>query len=87
MKYLSILLIACLCLNVAAYAWVQSKEEADANYKKHRRIYNLQRCDMMINWPDVYNSDDCKEYRELREKCTPEARNNIPDCKFVTATK
>ena len=54
MKNLSILLIACLCLNVAAYAWVQSKEEADANYKKHRRIYNLQRCDMMINWRKMH---------------------------------
>lgn len=92
MKYLSILLIACLGLNVVAYGYGLTPEE-NARLKNLFRENRLKKCDTLVRiaYPDekkrILETDQCKEYRELREKCTPEARNDIPDCKFVTATK
>ncbi|MCR4553738.1 MAG: hypothetical protein K5752_02325 [Succinivibrionaceae bacterium] len=88
MKYLSILLIACLGLNVVAYSYGLTPEES-ARLKKQERERILRKCDTLVKIsfsPNEYlETEQCKEYRELREKCTPEARNDIPDCKFVTA--
>ena len=92
MKYLSILLIACLGLNVVAYGYGLTPEES-ARLKNQERERILRKCDTLVRiaYPDekkrILETDQCKEYRELREKCTPETRNDIPDCKFVTATK
>ena len=92
MKYLSILLIACLGLNVVAYGYGLTPEESARlkNQEKERERI-LRKCDTLVRiaYPDekkrILETDQCKEYRELREKCTPETRNDIPDCKFVTA--
>ena len=90
MKYLSILLIACLGLNVVAYGYGLTPED-NARLKNLYRENELKRCDTLVRsaYPDekkrILETDQCKEYRELKEKCTPEARNDIPDCKFVTA--
>ena len=92
MKNLSILLIACLGLNVVAYGYGLTPEDS-ARLKKQERERILRKCDTLVRiaYPAekkrILETDQCKEYRELREKCTPEARNDIPDCKFVTATK
>ncbi len=88
MKNLSILLIACLGLNVVAYGYGLTPEE-NARLKNLFRENRLKECDTLVKIsfsPNEYlETEQCKEYRELREKCTPEARNDIPDCKFVTA--
>lgn len=88
MKYLSILLIACLGLNVVAYGYGLTAEDS-ARLKKQEREYILKKCDTLVriafNPKEYLETEQCKEYRELREKCTPEARNDMPDCKFVTA--
>ena len=90
MKNLSILLIACLGLNVVAYGYGLTPEES-ARLKNQERERILRKCDTLVRiaYPDekkrILETDQCKEYRELREKCTPEARNDIPDCEFVTA--
>jgi hypothetical protein len=88
MKYLSILLIACLGLNVVAYSYGLTAEDS-ARLKNLYRENRLKRCDTLVKLSSAPNeyleTEQCKEYRELKEKCTPEARNNIPDCKFVTA--
>ena len=90
MKNLSILLIACLGLNVVAYSYGLTAEDS-ARLKKQERERILRKCDTLVKLSSAPNeyleTEQCKEYRELREKCTPEARNDIPDCKFVTATK
>ena len=90
MKNLSILLIACLGLNVVAYCYGLTPEES-ARLKNLYRENELERCDTLVRIAEpvkakhILETDQCKEYRELKEKCTPEARNDIPDCKFVTA--
>ena len=88
MKYLSILLIACLGLNVVAYGYGLTPEES-ARLKNQDRERILRKCDTLVKLSSAPNeyleTEQCKEYRELKEKCTPEARNDIPDCKFVTA--
>ena len=88
MKYLSILLITCLGLNVVAYGYGLTPEES-ARLKNQDRERILRKCDTLVKLSSAPNeyleTEQCKEYRELKEKCTPEARNDIPDCKFVTA--
>lgn len=88
MKNLSILLIAYLGLNVVAYGYGLTPEES-ARLKNQDRERILRKCDTLVKLSSAPNeyleTEQCKEYRELKEKCTPEARNDIPDCKFVTA--
>ena len=92
MKNLSILLIACLGLNLAGCGEEEksngsatpeeiekrSREIADANIEYNRKTQHYDYCQLQAN-----EIPKCKDFRELKEKCATEAKKDIPDCKYI----
>lgn len=92
MKYLSIILIACLGLNLAGCGEEEksngsatpeeiekrSKETTDAYIEYGKKSQHFSFCQLQAN-----EIPECKDFRELKEKCATEAKKNIPDCKYI----